>query len=674
MRGTNRIANVFLTVMLMFGLMGSQAVTKASSVSHAQTLLAQIADQAPGQRVRVIVQKVAGTDDAESQVSALGGQVTRDLSIINAFAAEMTAEAVMELAQAESVRWVSLDAPVQGSAAATKFTTWATANGTIVGNGFTAYANILSPVGKNGTFGYGARVKGAFGGFVPEFSPGSAITKVELRLQLYTDKTLTSTQVVKVTPYVDGKASKIATVPAATLNAFTGASKAGTLYFDISSLRTWKWADFKTLQLLVDQSALPTTTSVYYDAIGLRVTTTTGTDTTSPISMATISDGTTIDTSVMQSVFPKVVRAIDVWNTAPYFKGSGVTVAVIDSGNFRTNGLGARLLGELNFNSTEHQATDQFGHGTHVSGIIADDGSNSAGQYMGIAPKANILGLRVADDNGMAYESDVVAAMQWVYQNQALYNIRVVNLSLNSSVYQSYDTSPLDAAAEILWFNGIVVVVSAGNNGSATLYPPANDPFVITVGATDDVATIDLSDDAVATFSAYGSDDLGRPKPDLVAPGRNIIAYLPDVNNLTIPVEHPEGVVSQYYFRMSGTSMAAPVVSGAVAILVESNPNLTPDQIKYRLTATANKNWPGYNSITAGAGYVDLYTAVIATSTESANTGLKASNLLSTGSTPITWGSVGWNSVGWNSVGWNSVGWNSVGWNSVGWNSDYWEP
>ncbi len=252
------------------------------------------------------------------------------------------------------------------------------------------------------------------------------------------------------------------------------------------------------------------------------------------------------------------------------------------------------------------------------------------------------------------------------------YNIRVVNLSLNSSVYQSYHTSPLDAAAEILWFNSIVVVVSAGNNGSATLYPPANDPFVITVGATDDKETLDKVDDAVATFSAYGVDELGQTKPDLVAPGRNIIAYLPDVSSLTIPVQHPEGVVNNTYFRMSGTSMAAPVVTGAVALLLESNPSLTPDQVKYRLKYTANKSWPGYNATSAGAGYLDVYAAVTGTTTASSNTSLLPSNLLTTGTEPITWGSAGWNSAGWNSAGWNSAGWNSVTWGSAGWNSDYW--
>ena len=245
-------------------------------------------------------------------------------------------------------------------------------------------------------------------------------------------------------------------------------------------------------------------------------------------------------------------------------------------------------------------------------------------------------------------------------------------MSLNSSVAQSYDTSPLDAASEILWFNGIVMVASAGNNGTATLYPPANDPFVITVGATDDQGTASISDDVITSFSASGVTESGLAKPDLVAPGTNIIGLLPDNSGLTIAKAHPQNRVDWTYFRMSGTSMSAPMVSGAVAILLQDEPNLTPDQVKYRLTATANKDWTGYNVATAGAGYLDVYAAVNGTTTENANANILPSRLLSTGPNPITWGSVGWNSVGWNSVGWNSVGWNSVGWNSVGWNSDHW--
>jgi serine protease AprX len=283
----------------------------------------------------------------------------------------------------------------------------------------------------------------------------------------------------------------------------------------------------------------------------------------------------------------------------------------------------------------------------------------------------NIINVKVSNDDGSAMINDVVAGLQWVLEHKDAYNIRVVNLSLNSSVAESYQTSPLDAAVEILWFNKIVVVASAGNQGSGAIYPPANDPFVITVGATDDKGTNSLSDDVLASFSAYGTTGDGVKKPDLVAPGKNIVARLVN-QNMGLANAHSANKVGDQYFRMSGTSMAAPIVSGAVALLLQDEPNLTPDQVKYRLAATANKSWSGYNVSKAGAGYLDVYAAVYGTTTQSANTGWKASNLLTTGTTPITWNSVGWNSVGWNSVGWNSVGWNSVGWNSVGWNSDYW--
>jgi serine protease AprX len=253
---------------------------------------------------------------------------------------------------------------------------------------------------------------------------------------------------------------------------------------------------------------------------------------------------------------------------------------------------------------------------------------------------------------------DVVAGLQWILENKDAYNIRVVNLSLNSTVAESYHTSPLDAAVEILWFNKIVVVASAGNRGNGAIYPPANDPFIITVGATDDKGTSSIADDVVASFSAYGQTSDGVNKPDLVAPGTNIIARLVN-QNMGLARAHPNYKVGDQYFRMSGTSMAAPMVSASIALLLQDEPVLTPDQVKYRLMSTANISWTGYISSKSGAGYLDVYAAIRGTSTKSANTGLKPSNLLSTGSTPVTWG---------------SVGWNSVGWNSVGWNSDYWGP
>jgi serine protease AprX len=243
---------------------------------------------------------------------------------------------------------------------------------------------------------------------------------------------------------------------------------------------------------------------------------------------------------------------------------------------------------------------------------------------------------------------------------------------LNSTVAESYQTSPIDAAVEILWNAGIVVVVSAGNSGPGILFPPANDPFVITVGATDDMGTPNINDDVMASFSTYGTTEDGFAKPDLVAPGRNILSLLASTD-ATIYNDHPANRVDAYMFRMSGTSMAAPMVSGAVALLLQNEPTLNPDQVKYRLLATANKDWNGYSATTAGEGYLDAYAAVETNTTAAANTGIQLSQLLSNNGNPIVWDSVGWESVGWESVGWESVGWESVGWESVGWECGIWD-
>jgi serine protease AprX len=383
---------------------------------------------------------------------------------------------------------------------------------------------------------------------------------------------------------------------------------------------------------------------------------------------------TTVNADQQINVYNQVIRSSEVWNTAARLQGRGVTLAVVDSGVFKTKDLGRRVRANVNFNEAYHNAADRYGHGTFVAGVAAGNGSYSNGKYIGVAPRADILNVRVSDDQGASSESDVIAALQWILDYKERYNIRVVNLSLNSSMAQSCHTSPLCAGVEVLWFNGIVVVVSSGNNGSQALFPPANDPFVITVGATDDKGTPGTGDDEVATFSAYGTDESGSTKPDLVAPGRNIISLLPDNHRLKIGQDHPSNQIDHYYFRMSGTSVSAPIVSGAITLLLQNEPGLTPDQVKYRLKATANQNWSGYNLATAGAGYLDIYAAVSGNTTESANTGMTTSQMLWTGSEPIAWDSVAWNSVAWNSVAWNSVAWNSVAWNSVAWNSDYWGP
>jgi serine protease AprX len=204
-----------------------------------------------------------------------------------------------------------------------------------------------------------------------------------------------------------------------------------------------------------------------------------------------------------------------------------------------------------------------------------------------------------------------------------------------------------------------------------TILPPANDPFVITVGSVDDQGSPEKEDDAVSSFSAYGLTEDNFAKPDLVAPGRNVISLSAGPES-KVCKGYPKHTVNNDYFRMSGTSMSAPAVTGAVALLLQDEPNLTPDQVKYRLKATADAGWAGYDPSKAGVGYLDIYAAVHGATIEAANSGQVASQTLWTGSDAVAWDSVAWNSVAWNSVAWNSVAWNSVAWNSVAWNSVAW--
>ncbi len=680
---------LLLVIVLAMGLAAPAGVTAARSAAgpRLHPALAQLAAASPGQTVSVIVQKTGTTDAAEALARRLGGHVTQDLHIINAFAAEMTAGAARELALSPAVRWVSPDAPTQGAVANAVFTTWATQLGTVTSNSFSTAAFfsggtsgsfteagliVDSALGPNGTIGSGSNAQAAFTGFTEQAVSDNAISKVEIALAAYVPAALGWGQDPSLTVYVGGQAGQSVTLNHHAFDTFVGEANAGTVYVDITATRAWHWADFENdLQVLIDQSRFQANQVINYDAVGLRVTSAPGADSTGDTGGDT-SAGAALDASQQANVYNQAIGASQLWNNASKLQGKGVTVAVVDSGVFKTKDLGKRVRANVNFNTAFHNAADRYGHGTFVAGIAAGNGSLSGGRYIGVAPRADVVNVRVSDDQGMAYESDVVDGLQWVLANQAKYNIRVVNLSLNASVVEAYNTSPLDAAVEVLWFNGIVVVVAAGNNGTATLYAPANDPFVITVGATDDRGTPSLSDDAIASFSAYGTTESGFAKPDLVAPGKNIIGVLPENDKLNMSVTHANNRIDTTYFRMSGTSVSAPMVSGAVAILLQDEPNLTPDQVKYRLKATANKSWAGYSASKAGAGTLDIYAAVYGSTTQSANTGLPLSQLLWTGTTPVEWGSVNWNSVNWNSVNWNSVNWNSVNWNSVNWNSDYW--
>ncbi|MEK7248227.1 MAG: S8 family serine peptidase, partial [Chloroflexota bacterium] len=212
------------------------------------------------------------------------------------------------------------------------------------------------------------------------------------------------------------------------------------------------------------------------------------------------------------SSFPVTVKADYAWAQGTF--GTGVAVAVIDTGispsgheDFKNTSGNSRVIAEVDLNSNTSNVTDGYGHGTHVAGIIGSNGSADGGKFAGVAPDANLVNVKISDDEGHAGIGELVGGLGWVLANKDAYNIRVVKLSLHSTAAQSYKTSPLDAAIEMLWRNGIFVVVAAGNTGpgpEAVSFPPANDPFVMTVGASDDKGTTNFGDDVMATWSSSG--------------------------------------------------------------------------------------------------------------------------------------------------------------------------
>jgi serine protease AprX len=301
--------------------------------------------------------------------------------------------------------------------------------------------------------------------------------------------------------------------------------------------------------------------------------------------------------------------------------GSRVTIAVLDSGIYDSDSLHQdlrsitdpnkpRILTHLNFVSNESvspgqvgQGYDPYGHGTHVAGIAAGSGRESITQpvgnlYSGMAFNANLVDLRVIGSRGSGYISDTISAIGWMVQNRWRYNIRVANFSIGAAVTQSYKSDPLCQAAEQAVRAGIVCVCAAGNFGKdsagktvyGSIQAPGNDPMVTTVGATDTWGTARRSDDTIASYSSRGPTLVDfSVKPDLVAPGtliRSIAAnqnYLTTTYNLDVYASRGEDV----YMWLSGTSMAAPVVSGAAALMLDANSSLTPAMVKSILQFTA---------------------------------------------------------------------------------------
>ncbi len=327
----------------------------------------------------------------------------------------------------------------------------------------------------------------------------------------------------------------------------------------------------------------------------------------------------TTDGSAPKDVYKKVVRA-DTLQSSGY-AGQGVTVALIDTGVTPMADLEGRIvpvavdaagtLGScVNF-SAEPTCADNYGHGTFLAGLIAGTGASSGGQYVGVAPQSRIVSVKIAGRNGSADVSNVIAALQWVVAFKDVYGIKVLNLSLGTNSTQPYQLSPLDYAVEKAWQTGITVVVSASNLGPdpRTISKPGDDPFVITVGATDDMGTPGLGDDAVPNFSSRGPTAAdGLAKPDVAAPGAHLVSLA--APGAAITTEFPSSMTAPYRSG-SGTSMSTAVVSGLVADILSAHPTWTPNRVKFALTSTARPD-ASPDRMAVGAGVVDGTAALTA--------------------------------------------------------------
>jgi serine protease AprX len=393
------------------------------------------------------------------------------------------------------------------------------------------------------------------------------------------------------------------------------------------------------------------------------------------------------------SNFANSTGATSLWT--PDGQGQGVGVAVLDTGVSPMNDLSGRIVHGPDL-SGEGTIIDSYGHGTVMAGIIAGNGTDSANQasgaYTGMAPKATVVAVKVAGRNGATDVSTVLQGMHWVAAYQDQFNIRVLNLSWGTPSTQSPELDPLNYAVERLWQQGITVVVAAGNDGPTrgTVLKPGDDPLVVTVGAYDDKQNLDPADDSVSPWSSRGPTAQGYAKPDLVAPGRTLIATRSFGS--AVEVDHPRALVSPSYVKGSGTSEATAVTSGAAALLLQARPGLTPDQVKQVLTSGALPI--PYRTVSEqGAGRLNVPAADAAdpgpdTRQQPIATGLgsieasRAGRNVTTdcgedGTLDVIQGEIdvrceAWDGAAWTGAAWTGAAWTGAAWTGAAWTGGAW--
>jgi serine protease AprX len=356
------------------------------------------------------------------------------------------------------------------------------------------------------------------------------------------------------------------------------------------------------------------------------------------------------------------------------------TIAIVDSGLTLRKEFSGQVVAQVSLTQlTPNASGDGRGHGTFVAGLASR-----------AAPTGKLVAIDVMDDSGRAMTSDVIAAADWILQNKDRYRVRVANFSLHAARPSSFLNDPLDRAVERLWHAGVVVVASAGNYGSergasGVLFAPANDPFVITVGAADLGSAPGGADDSNAPWSAHGRTPDGFLKPDLGAPGRRLIG--PVSPGATMALEHPERVVARGYMRMSGTSFAAPIVAGAAAQVFAVHPEWTPDQVKGALMASARAVGQATEQ-SLGVGQIDALAAQRIVRPPNPNRALTrfliddpaggsipvfdAASWDSASTADASWDSASWIDASWADASWADASWTDASWTDASWADASW--
>ncbi|HEX3425832.1 MAG TPA: S8 family serine peptidase [Acidimicrobiales bacterium] len=376
------------------------------------------------------------------------------------------------------------------------------------------------------------------------------------------------------------------------------------------------------------------------------------------------------------AVFPQSTGATQL--EAQGVNGSGVAVAVLDTGIDNLPDFSGRLIDGVDLSGEGNPYKDSYGHGTFVAGLIAGNGASSAGQYTGEAPGANLVAVKVAGASGQTDMASVILGIGWTMAHRANDHIGVLNLSLGMQPYTSTVLNPLDKAVEAAWGAGITVVVAAGNAGpfNGTILSPGDDPMVVTVGGLDDNGTAATSDDTMSSFSSVGpTNPDGWFKPDVVASGRSVVSLR--APGSTVDQNYPSARIGSANFVGSGTSFSTAIASGAAALVLQADGASVagnPNAVKARLLGGATPG-PVGNPVVDGHGSLNAFWAATAAGNVSLNQAapLLPTLLGTTVSLATTWSASSWNPNNWTGSIWNGTAWNGTAWDHTAWDGTAWD-